>query len=279
MQAETPMSSRDSRPLTLVLFEHDPIRARTFVRAGLRDLLVDWEWRGKALRQAGADTEILPAPFDAIAPLVAGGVRVHCRINPWGEWSREEVERATDAGAHRIYLPMAADRRSVERFVAAVGARAEAAIFIETQAGLDNLAAISAVRVDAVFVGLNDLAISRRTPCIFSALADGTVAKVRDFFPEAHFGFGGVTVLGRGSPIPCRRLLSEMALLRCDYAFLRRSFRRDILGRELEREIRRLATYWAALGRRSADRIERDRVALRTAIWNCERTLASARRP
>jgi hypothetical protein len=40
--------------------------------------------------------------------------------------------------------------------------------------------------------------------------------------------FGGLTLPGRGSPIPSRLLIAETARLRCDFGVLRRSFLADV---------------------------------------------------
>ncbi len=50
-------------------------------------------------------------------------------------------------------------------------------------------------------------------------------------------GVGGATVVDRGSPIPCRRLLEQYTRLGIDFTFLRRSFARDIVGRDVREEL------------------------------------------
>jgi hypothetical protein len=88
-------------------------------------------------------------------------------------------------------------------------------------------------------VGLNDLAIDRACPNIFQAVIDGTVENIRQAF-TVPFGFAGLTLPDRGFPIPCRLLIGEMARLKCQFSFLRRSFHRDIQGRDLVIEVPRL---------------------------------------
>jgi hypothetical protein len=87
-----------------------------------------------------------------------------------------------------------------------------------------------------VYVGLNDLAIDRKKRFIFSALADGTVDYIRQYI-KVPFGFAGLTLPDCGYPIPANLLYSEMARLLCSFAFLRRSFLRDIRGKNLAIEI------------------------------------------
>jgi hypothetical protein len=84
--------------------------------------------------------------------------------------------------------------------------------------------------VTRVYVGLNDLAIARGSRHIFTAIADGTIDRLRPHF-SAPFGFGGLTIVGAGFPVPCRVLMAEMARLQCTFTFLRRSFIADIANR------------------------------------------------
>jgi len=117
-----------------------------------------------------------------------------------------------------------------------------------------------------VYVGLNDLAISRGTPCIFTALTDGTVERLREAFADTPFGFGGLTVVELGHPIPCLRLLEEMARLRSSFTFLRRSFRRDIVGRDAATVVAAIQATWRALLRRDPEREARDHTLLVEAV-------------
>ncbi len=67
-----------------------------------------------------------------------------------------------------------------------------------------------------------------------------------------------MTVVDRGAPIPALLLMSELARLECHFTFLRRSFKRDIVGRDLPEELRKIRLAWARLSERSPAEIERD---------------------
>ena len=112
--------------------------------------------------------------------------------------------------------------------------------------------------VDFVYVGLLDLAISRREGNPFRALADGTADRVREAFAATRFGIGGVTTVDAGCPVPALDLLGELARLDADFAFARRSFLRDTAGRDLGAECRRIDEAWQALGRRDAAQVAAD---------------------
>jgi hypothetical protein len=257
--------------LDIVLFEHDPEHVRAYVDAGVTHFIVDTEFKNKQARQQGFDTEIAPVSLRSIGPLTRiPGAYVSCRINAFDHSTKDEVEAAVSEGAHRIFLPMASSVEEVQAFVDAVGGRCEAAILIETQHATTIAAEIAKLPVAAVYVGLNDLAISRGSQFIFSAVRDGTVGRMREAFAGRQFGFAGVTALGRGFPIPCRMLLAEMAALDCTFSFARRSFRKHMAGRDVARGVQRIQAYWRMLKDREPWRIERDRIRLANLIAQYE---------
>lgn len=221
-----------SGPFDLFLFTLDGAAAATAVRAGVDGLIVDCETRGKRTRQAGADTEINTGTAQDLRSVrAATSAKVICRINPCGRHTRAEVESALDNGADEILLPMVRHTRDVMSTLELVGGRCQMGILLETQRAVDCAVELASLPISRVYVGLNDLAIDRGTPSIFTAVADGTVEHLREVF-SVPFGFAGVTLPARGDPIPCRLLIAEMARLECSFAFLRRSYRRDVAPSE-----------------------------------------------
>ena len=258
---------RAAAEIDLQLFTTDPATARTAVASGITAFVIDWEWRGKETRQDGFDTEINRDTAEDLARMsgVAGSRRI-CRINRFGSWTPEEVELAVASGATQLLLPMAESPDEVEAYLSLVRGRARAGILLETREACACAGDIARLGVDAVYVGLNDLAISRGTPCIFTALTDGTVERLREAFADTPFGFGGLTVVELGHPIPCLRLLEEMARLRSSFTFLRRSFRRDIVGRDAATVVAAIQATWRALLRRDPEREARDHTLLVEAV-------------
>ncbi|NOZ94999.1 MAG: aldolase [Acidobacteria bacterium] len=250
-----------------ILFTTDPREAETAMAAGIGTFIVDWELRGKERRQRGFDTEInRDTPEDLHRMAAVENARVICRINPWGGHAPAEVEAAVEAGATDILLPMVTRPEEVERFLASVAGRCGAGILVETVEACACSPELSRFPLDLVYVGLNDLAISTGAPTIFHALVDGTVERLREVFSETSFGFGGLTCIDRGEPIPCRLLLAEMVRVRADFSFLRRSFKRDIAGRDWAAEMQRLRREEERLARRPAGEIADDRAALAEAV-------------
>ena len=257
--------------IDLQLFTTDPARAQRAVLGGITAFVVDWEWRDKEGRQRGFDTEVnRDTPEDLNRMSKVPGTRCVCRVNRFGPWTPEEVEVAIGCGATQLLLPMVETPVEVEAYLRLIRGRVRAGILVETQAACERARDLAALRVDAVYIGLNDLAISRATPAIFSALVDGTVERLREAFPDTPFGFGGLTVVDRGCPVPCIRLLEEMARLRASFTFLRRSFRRDILDRDLAFEVRRLQETWHVLLLRDPVQEARDHTLLVEAVEGSE---------
>lgn len=252
-----------SRSLELILFETERSAAARALEAGVDGLIVDLERSGKHRRQEGADTEINEhRPEDLELSRELGARLRYCRLEGPGCWRPEQVEEVIGRGATHLLLPMVERPEQVATLLERVAGRAAVGILVETVAAVGEAAALAALPIFGAFVGLNDLAIERRSRSLFAALADGTVERVREAFAGKEFGFAGVTVVDRGEPLPARLLLAEMARLGATFAFLRRSFRRDLLGRDAHFEIRRVRETWAELLARPAAAIESDRRAL-----------------
>ncbi|MBI1762634.1 MAG: hypothetical protein HYR56_14465 [Acidobacteria bacterium] len=249
-----------------LLFTIDPALARAASAAGVNGLIIDWEHFGKAARQCGADTEINHHTVDDLRRVRAStDALIVCRLNRYGVWTEAEVEAALAGGADELLLPMVRQVAEVEAVLAQVGARGRVGILVETEEAVRLSPALARLPLARVYLGLNDLAIGRGESNIFTAVIDGTLEAVRRAF-RVPFGFGGLTLPEGGSPIPCRLLLGEMARLNCGFSFLRRSFHRDIRGRNLQLEVPRMRAAWQQATRRPAAVIEQERQALASAI-------------
>lgn len=250
----------------LLLFSTDRSFIREAVRAGVDGIVVDWERLGKSRRQAGADTLISQDTMEDLARVRSStGALVICRLNGFGPWTRTETEQALAGGADEILLPMVRRGEEVAEVLDYVRSRCPVGILIETVAALEILGALSRLPLSRAYVGLNDLAIERQSPTIFTALIDGTVERIREQM-KCTLGFGGLTLPDRGDPIPCRLLIAEMARLKCDFSFLRRSFHRDIAGHDLSEEIPRMRKAIQEAFGRSPEAIAADRALLEQAI-------------
>ena len=250
----------------LCLFSTDTADIAAAVGSGVDAIVVDWETRGKVERQAGADTEINADSLDDLRRVrAATRATVICRINAVGPTTVEEVAGAAREGADEILVPMVRTPGDVERVLALAPAGVRVGILIETVDAVAEAAMLAGLPLSRVYVGLNDLAIERRSSSIFAALADGTIDRLRPLFPMP-FGFGGLTLPERGCPIPCRLLIGEMARLECGFSFLRRSYKRDMRGRVPQAEIPRLRAALEQARRRSRGEVIADTRALHECV-------------
>lgn len=252
----------DTSSFELFLFSTDLDLIGPAVEGGVDGLIVDWENQGKKERQSAADTQI---NFDTLEDLerVRRGTaaRVLCRLNGYGAWTPEEVERAVGAGAEEVLLPMVRSAGEVEAVFERVQERCGVGILIETPEAVRLASGLSRLPLSRVFLGLNDLAIARGTPNIFSPLVDGTLERTREAC-ETLFGFGGLTDPDRGDPIPCRLLIGEMARLDCGFSFLRRSFLRDLQGANPAVLLAAIRRALQAACERPPENVARDRAEL-----------------
>lgn len=255
-----------SHRFELLLFSVDPQVVAAAVAAGVDGIVVDWERRGKAARQANADTQINhDTPDDLMRVRLATAAPIICRINGFGETTADEVDTAIGAGATEILLPMVRSPREVEAVLSQADGRCGVGMLVETTAAVRTAEAFSSLPLSRVYVGLNDLSIERGCRSIFEPLLDGTVERVREAF-TVPFGFGGLTVAGGGQPIPCALLAAEMARIDCQFTFLRRSFHRDIVGRSMPDEIPRMRQLVTNARMRPALLVADERQALQSSV-------------
>jgi hypothetical protein len=249
--------------LELMLFERSPQSAREVLPFGIGSFMLDWEYLGKTERQHGFDTEVEPVGVAELAAVAAvPGVAAWCRINHDGPHTADEIEFAIGAGACGIFLPMVTEPGEVERFLRRVDGRCGVGILVETARALACVDDMAGLPLDRVYFGLNDFAICRGRGSIFGAVLDRSVERAREAFADTPFGFGGVTAIDAGSPVPCRRLIEEMARLDCRFSFLRRSYRRDVQRIGVPALVEGVRAYWRRCRARSRDDVDRDRRAL-----------------
>lgn len=214
--------------MRLLYITKDPNVGEVAQRAGVDWIFVDLEYRGKSDRQANRDTVISAHSLDDVKAMrqVITRSKLMVRINPWGEWSADEIEGVIGAGADIVMLPFFTTSAEVSAFIKRVGGRAKACLLLETLAGIEVLDDILAVPgIDFVHIGLNDLHIERGTTFMFEFLADGGVDAISAKLRAAGitFGFGGMARIGGLTP-PAERILAEHFRLGSTGVILSRSF-------------------------------------------------------
>jgi 2-keto-3-deoxy-L-rhamnonate aldolase RhmA len=253
--------------LQLLLFSNRPELIRAAVQGGAAGVVIDWERIGKEDRQRGADTLISADTYEdlEVARATTDGP-VICRLDGPGPWTEEEVERAIAAGADEVLLPMVRDPADVQPAIVAAAGRCGVGVMIETVDAVSRVQELMSLPVCRAYVGLNDLSIERGTPSLFSALMDGTLEHVREYVRGVPFGFGGSTLPDRGEPVPARLLLAELDRLDADFTFLRRSFWRDVEGRDATAAVRAIRAASARMAARTPAEVVADRAQLESVL-------------
>jgi hypothetical protein len=252
--------------LDVVLFALDVDYAAAAVRAGIGAVVVDWEWRGKALRQKGRDTQISYGTQEDLARVRAACIgRVICRINNQPEIRVREAKLAVDLGADEIWLPMVRDLAEARECLDAVGERAAVGMMLETREALALGGELTALPLSSVYVGLNDLGIDLGAANLFEPLIDGTLERFRDTY-SGRLGFAGVTRPECGAPIPQRLLLAEMARLECSFGVARRAFHADVAREEIGEALADIEATWRSLNERAPSARAADHADLERAV-------------
>ncbi len=250
----------------LFLFSVDQGLIRESIAAGVSGVIVDREHIGKERRQTGADTEINRHEFEDLRRVrsVTDGT-VICRINNHPPSLEEEIAHAVDEGADEVILPMVRSVGEVEHVLELVGSRCGVGIMVETVAAVEAAPELARLPLSRAWLGVADLAIERGCQNIFTAFVDGTLELLGDLF-ECPFGWGGLTVVDLGYPVPCVLIMGEMARQRCDFTFLRRSFHRDIQGRDVSVEVTRIREALDHARSRPPRTVESERRAFKQAV-------------
>ena len=211
-----------------LLFTSDPAYGAAAIRSGVAALVSDWEWQGKAERQAGVATEVNHGTVDDLVALRrATEGRVVCRINNTPRGRDAECRLAIEHGADEIWLPMVRSPRELEQCLRAIDGRARLGTMIETREAMRLGREFAQLPLAQAYVGLNDYRIDNGHLGLFEPMVDGTIDRFRDDYPGA-LGVAGITHPDRGSPIPQRLLLADMVRLGCTFGVARRGFRADI---------------------------------------------------
>ena len=257
--------------LDYLYITNDPAVARIAEKAGVNEIFVDLEKRGKEERQRGMNTvksDHTVADAAAIRESLTKA-RLLVRVNPLWEGSAGEIRDAIDAGADVIMLPYFKTVGEAERFLDLCGGSVGTRLLVETTEAVENLDAIlSLPGIDGIHIGLNDLHLGLGRKFMFELLCDGTVERICDIARSRRvsFGIGGVASLGQGT-LPAENILAEHYRLGSSRVILSRSFcniKEHTDPREIERifvdGIGRMRVYENFLSRQDAVFFEKNRV-------------------
>lgn len=221
----------------LLLFHREVDTSVACLKAGAAGVIVDLESGTKRQRQMGFDTEINDhsiADLKALRRRTDGALL--CRLSR-PDPDDQELSSVVGEGADEVIVPMLSNVAQAERLMRRVDGACKVTLMIETCGAVADSAKIAALPANRIYVGLNDLRIERGTRSIFAPLGDGLLEKLRANCDGVAFGFGGLTLPGKGAPLHVGHLYAEMARLGCGFTFLRRSFYRDIGNLSLDQAL------------------------------------------
>ena len=218
--------------IKLMYITNKPDYAAAAVAAGVNRIFVDLEYIGKEQRQGGMDTVKSHHTVDdvrAVRRVIESPAELLVRVNPLYEGSAEEIDAVIGAGADIVMLPMWTSTAEVREFVRLVGGRARVMPLLETAQAADAIDGVLTLDgVDEIYIGLNDLHLSKKQPFIFCPLADGTVDGLCKKMRAAgmRYGFGGIAAM-EGGLLPGALVLGEHVRLGSGAVILSRSFCRN----------------------------------------------------
>lgn len=220
--------------IKLMYITNSPKVALIAEKSGVDRIFIDMEYIGKNLRQGGMDTVQCHHTVEDIKNIkkVITNAEIMVRCNPIHgatedyPSSEDEINEIIEGGADIIMLPYFKTADEVREFVRLVGGRAKTFPLVETIEAVKCIDEILEIEgIDEIYIGLNDLSLSRRQRFMFQPLADGMVDMLAGKFKAKGipFGFGGIASLGKGM-LPSEYVICEHKRLGSTAAILSRSF-------------------------------------------------------
>jgi hypothetical protein len=208
---------------------NDPKIGKIAESAGVDWIFVDLEYIGKEKRQANRNTVISAHTIEDIKNMRAAISKSELlvRINPLGEYSKEEIENVINAGADIVMLPFFKTKEEVKTFLKYVNGRVKTCLLVETMSAVEIIDEILELKgIDFIHIGLNDIHIERQTNFMFEFLADGYIDILAEKIKkeEIPFGFGGVAHMDSDLLPLAKDIISEHYRLGSSGVILSRSF-------------------------------------------------------
>ena len=262
--------------LKLMYITNRPEIAQIAETAGVDRIFVDMEYIGKDLRQGGLDTvqshhtiEDVKAIRSVLkqSKLLVRCNPIHCATKDYLSSARE-IDEIVKAGADIIMLPYFKTVREVKLFIDLVAGRAKTCLLLETSEAQEIIDDILELRgIDEIYIGLNDLHLSKGMTFMFELLADGTVEMLTEKFRKKgiKYGFGGVARVGTGT-LPAECILGEHYRLGSEAVILSRAFcdvakepNIEAVAQKLETGVRDIREYESTLKTWTDEQFEENR--------------------
>jgi hypothetical protein len=230
--------------LKFFIFTRNLRLAKKAEKAGIDSIILDWEYRGKIDRQKSFDLETnMDTPEDVYNISTKVSIPVTVRINPINKHTTSEIKTAISNGARTIMLPMAKSCCEIREFLSIVDGQAKTMVQIETPSLIREMTELTSLNWDYAYIGLNDLMVACKKCSIWESISDGTVERVCMKLRGRAYGFGGSTLIGGGAPVLGSLILHELIRLGGEVSLLRRTFKRELLDRDIQAEMNALREF------------------------------------
>jgi hypothetical protein len=222
---EVNITQRISLMFNYLFITNKPDLAAFAEACGVSRIFIDLEYNGKVERQGHLDTVISRHCFTDISTVKAAlsSSELLVRLNPFYDGSELEVNRAIEAGADILMLPMCRTIEEIDKFGSYIAGRARFIPLIETVAAaniINNICELDCV--DEIHIGLNDLHMELQYSFMFELLANGYVDSLVGQLSKP-FGIGGIARIGEGT-VPGELVMSEHVRLKSSSVILSRAF-------------------------------------------------------
>lgn len=214
--------------MNLFFITNNPEEASKCEAARIDWVFLDLEIYGKEKRQENRNTVISKHSVEDIPKLKSNicKSKLMVRINPPGNWTKNEVLECDNLGADMIMLPYFKTAEEVQSFIK-IKTQAKKCLLLETMDAVYNIDNILKLKnIDYIHIGLNDLNIERGTKFLFEFLADGWLEILGNKLNNSkiQWGFGGIGAMESLKP-KGRELLTEHIRLGSKGVILSRSFK------------------------------------------------------
>lgn len=212
----------------LFAFYSNPKLLAELIEAEIDGVIIDWENKGKDVRQNLYNTQVNRHSRDDLSLVKKQNPnKIICRINGPEYFKIDEIDKAIDLGVDELLVPMIKKISEVELILKHVNDRVNVGLMLETNEALDIADQLNQLPIHRFFVGLNDLCIQRKNKYLFLPFLDGTIDDLRPKITK-KFGIAGLTHPKAGVPVPCSVLINQMKKYQASFGFLRRSFYKDL---------------------------------------------------
>jgi len=213
------------------IFSNNEKDCMDYVSAGVNNICIDIETRGKQIRQSKRNTFISDHKLEDIIPISRkiGKDKVICRVNSLYDDSKLEIEKAIEYGAGTIMVPYFKELYEINNFLSFIKGRVKVIALVETIQSFLKIEEISKIEdIDRIHIGLNDLSLDVGFKDMFEIVRSNWMEIIsRKIDNKIKFGFGGISTLRDSKCLyPVEKVLDHHKKSGSSSVILSRSFER-----------------------------------------------------